>query len=160
MCVCRIIKCFYDLDPNCPLTGSYVQGWSFWKVISSWGAELAIRTRGSAEGHGSLGVCLWRVHLTLWLPCSFCFLAALKWAAFFCHALLPWCFCLGFSQPLTETSETMNQNKSFFLKCMYQVFCSSNAKVIRYICPFSLLYQSIWSWVNLWGKYIYLAHSF
>jgi hypothetical protein len=54
----------------------------------------------------------------------FCFLATIKWASLLHHLVPwspPWCSALpwpesnGAKWPRIETSETMNQNKSFFL---------------------------------------------
>jgi hypothetical protein len=52
---------------------------------------------------------------------SLCSLAAIKWVAFLYYFLQPWCFSFAMdlksneaSWAWTETSETMNPNKSFF----------------------------------------------
>jgi hypothetical protein len=83
----------------------------------------------------SLGLCLVS---SLFLMHRLCLLAYMRWAAFLCHALPPWCFTLPstwkqWSQSSwTEISETVSQNKSFLLlSCLGQAFCHINKKLTR-----------------------------
>jgi hypothetical protein len=64
---------------------------------------------------------------------ALCFLSTTGWAVLLHHSFLPWWSILshahgnGTKQPWAETSETVGQNRSFFLfSCLSQVLCHSD----------------------------------
>jgi hypothetical protein len=66
----------------------FIIWWHYWEMMDT--------RRWSLVGGGrSPGPCLWKLYLVLGPFCSLsfslCFLAVMKWAAFLCYVLPPWC---------------------------------------------------------------------